>query len=190
MFGSSGIDPGGFDPTVEDDDEGLEVRFLADLATVYRPAYACALSVVGNRDDADDIMQEACIVLWQKYPEYEQGTDFRRWACSVTFHVAKAYARKHRKYSFGFSDLALEKIQQVRTGGAELFDLRREVLRDCMLKLPERERTFLAECYGSPLSQVGFARSKGLSVETIYTRLKRIRKKLIDCIGRTLGDGV
>lgn len=171
------------------EDPSRETEFLRDLSSAYRDAYASALAIVGNRADADDVMQEVCIVLWQKYEEFERGTDFRKWACSIAFHVARAFARKQRRRTYGLSDLALAKIEQVRTGGAELFELRRELLRECVGKLPARDQQFLGDCYGSAQSYAAFARSQGKSIETIYTRLKRIRHKLINCISRTLGKG-
>jgi len=168
-------------------DSPRETGFLRDLSSAYREAYASAFAIVGNRADADDVMQEVCIVLWQKYEDFEQGTDFRKWACSIAFHVARAYVRRQRRRSSGLSDLALARIEQIRTGGAELFDLRREVLRECVGKLSARDQQFLQDCYGSSQSQAAFARSQKKSVETIYTRLKRIRHKLITCVNRTLG---
>jgi len=171
------------------EDSSRETEFLRDLAGAYRHAYASALAIVGNRADADDVIQEVCIVLWKKYDEFERGTDFRKWACSVAFHVARAFVRKHRKQSLSLSEQALARIEQIRGGGSELFELRREVLHDCLEKLSERDQQFLCDCYGSPISQVEFARSQGLSVETVYTRIKRIRTRLIDCVNRTLGRG-
>lgn len=168
-------------------DPSREPAFLRDLSNAYRDAYASALSIVGNRPDADDVMQEVCIVLWQKYDEFEQGTDFRKWACSIAFNVAKSYSRKMRKQASGLTELALSRIEQIRTASAELLELRREVLRECVQKLNATDRTLLSEYYGRPVSQVEFARSQGKPVDTIYTRLKRIRRKLNACISRTMG---
>jgi len=175
--------------TEELDDSSRGADFLRDLSSVYRDAYSRALAIVGNRADADDVMQEVCIVLWQKYDEFEQDRDFRKWACGICFYVAKAFMRKRRRQSFGLSDRSLAKIEQIRAGGAELFELRRELLHECLDKLGERDQQFLEDCYGSSLSQVEFARSQGMSVETVYTRLKRLRRKLIECINRNLGKG-
>lgn len=170
---------------LDDSDRGAD--FLRDLSSAYQDAYGSSLAIVGNRADADDVMQEVCIVLWQKYDEFEQGRDFRKWARGIAFHVAKAYARKKRRYAYGLSDRALTRIEQLRTAGMELFEIRRELLRECLNKLSDRDQQFLEDCYDGPLSQVEFARSQGISVETIYTRLKRLRRRLIDCINRTLG---
>lgn len=159
------------------------------LASVYAEAYAAALVIVGNRTDADDVIQEVCVVLWQKFDEFEPGTNFRKWACSIAFHVAKNFVRKQRRRAFGLSDYALSRIEQVRSGAAELFELREDLLRDCVAKLSEQDRKFLDECYSSSRSIAAIARSQRTRVDTVYTRLKRLRRKLTDCIHRTLGKG-
>ncbi|SFI86899.1 sigma-70 family RNA polymerase sigma factor [Planctomicrobium piriforme] len=171
-------------------DSSREAEFLRQLAATYRDLYASALSIVGNRDDADDAIQEVCVVLWQKYDEFEPGTNFRKWACAVAFNVAKAYARKQRRRrGYGLSDQSLAKIAQLRTAGSELFELRREVLRDCVGKLAERDREFLGEHYHGSSSLAEQARVQGSSVEALYARLKRIRRLLTECIHRSLGKG-
>jgi len=171
-----------------------ESDFLRQLALSYHELYATGLTIVGNRDDADDVIQEVCVVLWQKYDEFEEGTNFRKWAYVVTGHVAKAIARKRRRQrGFGLSDYAMAKVAQVKTGGNEFFELQCEVLRECMGKLPEEDREFLSDCYRHSSSLTKYAREIGRSVETIYTKLKRLRKRLrkrlTECVARGLGKG-
>jgi len=179
-----------FDPEVDDlNDPERQARFLRNLASVYSDAYAAALAIVGNRNDAEDVIQEVCVVLWEKFGEFEPGTSFRKWACSISYLVAKNFVRKKRRRSFGMSDYAMSRIEQVRTGTPELMELRSELLVECVEKLSERDREFLDRCYCGGHSIAEIARSQQAKVETIYTRLKRLRKRLSDCMNRTLGKG-
>ncbi|WP_437228924.1 sigma-70 family RNA polymerase sigma factor [Planctomicrobium sp. SH661] len=171
-------------------DSSRESDFLRQLALAYHEIYATGLTIVGNRDDADDVIQEVCVVLWQRYDEFDPDTNFRKWAYTVTFNVAKAYARKRRRNrGFGLSDYALMKVAQMKTGGSELFELQCEVLRECMEKLPDQDREFLSSCYRNSVSLTAYARELGRSVETIYTKLKRLRRRLSECVARSLGKG-
>lgn len=169
-----------------------EGDFLRLLATSYHDLYSLSLAIVGKRIDADDVIQEVCVVLWQKYDEFEPGTNFRKWACSVAFHVAKAYARKERRRrgrGTGLSDEALTKITQFRSAGSELFELRREMLRECVGKLSVKDRRLLSECYQAPTSLVDYAQRHGRTVSAIYSKLKRIRRALTECVHRHLSRG-
>ncbi|HWL08380.1 MAG TPA: sigma-70 family RNA polymerase sigma factor [Planctomicrobium sp.] len=178
------------EPTDTEHETSQEAEFLRLLATSYRDLYASALSIVGNRNDVEDVIQEVCVVLWKKYDEFEQGTNFRKWACAIAFNVAKAYARKQRRaQGAGLSEEALLRITQMRTAGTELFELRREVLRNCVGKLPEKDRRFLAECYRPSISLIEFAQRQERTVSAVYSKLKRIRKAIADCVHKQLGKG-
>lgn len=172
-----------------EDDPARQAEFLRRLAGVYSEAYACALAIVGNRTDADDVIQEACVVMWEKFDEFEEGTNFQKWACSIAFFVAKNFVRKQRRRSFGLGDYALSRIEQVRSGEGELLELRQELLRDCVAKLSARDRQFLDDCYGGYKTIADVARAQKTNVETVYTRLKRLRARLTECLQRTLGRG-
>jgi len=171
------------------DDPARQAEFLRRLAADYNEVYAAGLVIVGNRSDADDVIQEVCVVLWQKYAGAQPILNFRKWACTVAFHVAKNHVRKQRRWALGLSDYAMSRIEQVQSGGSELFELRRELLDSCIEKLSERDQRFLDQCYRGSHSFTDLARLQRTSVETIYTRLKRVRKRLADCVQRTLGKG-
>jgi len=167
-----------------------ETDFLRQLQSAYHELYATGLAIVGNRSDADDIIQETCVVLWEKFDEFEPGTHFKKWASAVVRNVAKRFAQKRRRQNgFGLSDLTLQRIAQGKTGGNELFELQCEILRECLGKLPEADREFLFDCYRHSSTLTTYAREQGRSVETIYTKLKRLRKRLGDCLARGLGRG-
>jgi len=169
-------------------DSARESEFLRLLEATYHDLYTTGLTIVGNRHDADDVMQEICVILWQKFDEFEEGTSFKKWASTVAFNVAKAFARKQRRRKgFGLSDYALMKVAQVKTSGSELFELQCEVLRECLGKLPERDRGFIAACYRNSTSLTEYAREARMSVETIYSKLKRLRRRLGECAARQLG---
>jgi len=170
------------------DDTSRESEFLRGLAGAYDDIYISVLSIVCNRVDADDVIQEVCVILWQKFDEFEAGTNFRKWACAFAFNVAKAFVRKQRRRGgLGLSDHALMKISRLQTAGNELFELRLEVLQDCMAKLQSKDRQFLMTCYSSQTSLVEYARTCRTPITTVYTRLRRLRKQLVECVNRTLG---
>lgn len=168
----------------EMNDASEQAEFLRSLASVYNDVYAAALVIVGNRSDADDVIQETCVVLWQKYEDAQPILNFRKWACTVAYLVAKNHMRKQRRRREGLSDYVLSRIERVQTGAEELFELRRDLLESCLERLSERDRKFLEECYGGSSSLAELARSRQTPIETFYTRLKRLRKRLSDCIDR------
>jgi hypothetical protein len=52
-------------------------EFVA-LITQHQPAlYAFVLSLLGNRTDTDEVVQETNLVLWRKFDQFHAGSDFR-----------------------------------------------------------------------------------------------------------------
>jgi len=169
------------------EDSSREAEFLRRLVGSYRDLYIYVLSIVGNRTDADDVTQEVCAVLWEKFDEFDPDRNFRKWASGFAFNVAKSFMRQQRRRrGFGLSDEILARIAFVQTAGTELFELRRERLHDCLTKLGKRDSRFLMDCYGNRTTLVRYARSHGIPVASVYTRLKRLRKNLVECVHRSL----
>jgi RNA polymerase sigma-70 factor (ECF subfamily) len=167
-----------------------DAEFLRNLAATYRDLYACAVSIVGDRNDAEDVIQEVCVVLWEKYEEFEPGTNFRKWAMTVTFNCARSFARKRRRQrGTGFGEEAISRIVLMRTAASELLELRRELIRDCIDKMSSSDRHFLSDCYRSSTSLVELAARKGKTVSSVYSKLKRLKRSLVECVQRHLERG-
>lgn len=167
-----------------------EAEFLRQLARSYRELYALATAVVGNRDDADDVIQEVCLVLWEKREKFEEIVNFRKWACTVAFNVARAYARKQRRRrGAGLDDQTLNRVVKIRLASCELLELRREVLRSCLDKLPAPDWDFLMDCYHNSTSLAELASQQGRTASMVYSKLKRLRRVLMNCVQRHLERG-
>ena len=55
------------------------------LFLAHQPAlYAFVLANGIAPADADDVIQNVAVVLWQRYAEFRPGSDFRAWAYAVT----------------------------------------------------------------------------------------------------------
>jgi len=57
--------------------------------------YRTALAVVGNNADAEDIIQEVFVKLFQKRPKFESSDHETAWLIRVTVNLCKNYLRSH-----------------------------------------------------------------------------------------------
>ena len=55
----------------------LHRRFLQLFTTHEESVRAFVRRLVPARADADDVMQEVCVVLWEKFGTFHEGADFR-----------------------------------------------------------------------------------------------------------------
>lgn len=179
-----------YEPASALDESSQEAEFLRQLAKNYRELYALATVIVGSHDDVDDVIQEVCVVLWENREKFPEIADFRKWARTITSNIARTCARKQRRRrGGGLDDQTLACVIQMRLASSELLELRREVLQSCLNKLPASDRGFLMDCYRTPTSLTELAVRKGRTVSMIYSKLKRLRRLLVNCVQRHFERG-
>jgi len=169
---------------------GAGSEFVRLLSGAYPRVYRLIVSLVGNLHDADDVLQDVCVVLWEKFAQYDPHGSFGHWASGIAVNVCRNFLRKkQRRYATGLHDEIVSQVSHVHHGTSELLELRRETLRNCLGKLTEQEHELLQHVYGNRDAVVDLARDAGHSPGRMYGRLFRIRKKLLDCINKTLRAG-
>ena len=147
-----------------------EAQGLVDLIPRLR-RYARAL--VGERAAADDLVQDTLERAWSKLHLYRRGTDLRAWLFTVmhNVHVNKLRAaRPTDPLDDGMPELA----QRAPQGDALLVrDLDRAVAR-----LPADQRAVLLLVTLEEMSYEEVARTLGIPIGTVMSRLSRAREKL------------
>ena len=48
--------------------------------------YGYLMALTGNPNDADDVFQEVCVVMWQQHEKFELGTNFVSWLSVIAYH--------------------------------------------------------------------------------------------------------
>ena len=70
-------------------------QFVRNLTDCQPRLYAFILSLLPNRDDASDVLQDTNLVIWRRSAEFTDGTNFVAWAY------------KDQEVRFGIADSAL-----------------------------------------------------------------------------------
>src|SRR3954454_14146141 len=61
-------------------------------------------SLVRNLDDADDLFQQTCLVLWNKFDQFDPSKSFAAWACGVARFEVSNFLRSRGRQRLYFSD--------------------------------------------------------------------------------------
>jgi RNA polymerase sigma-70 factor, ECF subfamily len=85
-------------------DHDQETRFSSLLRQHYRRLFAYVYAIVRSYPDAEDVLQQASLVLWEKFDDYQPETDFFNWACRVARLEAMRLLRQQRRYRAHFSE--------------------------------------------------------------------------------------
>jgi RNA polymerase sigma-70 factor (ECF subfamily) len=147
-----------------------EAKRLVDLIPRLR-RYARAL--VGDRTTADDLVQDTLERAWAKLHLYRRGTDLRAWLFTVMHNVHVNRIRATRAVDPLEDDMP-ELAQPPREPDALLVrDLDRAIGR-----LPADQRAVLLLVTLEEMSYEEVARTLGIPIGTVMSRLSRAREKL------------
>jgi RNA polymerase sigma-70 factor, ECF subfamily len=141
-------------------------------------------SLLLHRTDAEDVFQETCLVLWQKFDEFEPGSNFLAWALRVADFKAMNFRDIQSRRAVFTDDLRTALMTEIASRGSGNDDTALEMLSDCTDKLSQEDQRLLKLCYaeGIPIRQL--ANAMGRPPKGIQKSLYRIRTRLLECIRR------
>jgi RNA polymerase sigma-70 factor, ECF subfamily len=156
-----------------------------------RRLYAYILTLLPNRADADDVLQEASLVMWDKFDDEHPPDDFAAWGCRIAYFKVLDFCKKRHRSRVVFSQPLLERLAETAAEKAATLQLdeRRDALAGCIEKLSPRDRDLLGRRFADGATVQSTAAQVGRSAEAVYKALAKIRQALFDCVTRTLTAG-
>src|SRR3954466_3447292 len=122
-------------------------RLMALMTRHQRQVFSYIYALVPNRYDAEDLLQEASLVICEKFDEFQEGTDFVAWACQIAYWRVRYARQKFARSKVVFNQDVLDAVAHTADNmQAELTD-RHQALRDCLQKLNVRDRELLLHRY-------------------------------------------
>lgn len=165
-------------------------HFISLFVQHERRVYAYIVSLLPDLVEAEDILQETSLVLWQKFSEYEPGSNFLAWACAIARHKTLQHMAKKKGLEVIFSDDVIEVIAKQAAIESTTLDRRHRALAQCMEKLSERDRDLVQRRYADGATVQGVSQQVNRSVDALYKALSRIHESLFNCVRLTLNREV
>ena len=165
------------------------VRFLRSFTASEGAIRAYVRRMVPTRGDADDVMQETSVVLWEKFDTLREDGDFRTWAFGVARYEVLAWLRDRGRDRLVLNEAVVERLADEAEEIEPRLERQREALEGCLEKVAPDQRSLLMQAYGEESRIREVAQSSGRTVPGFYQWLHRMRKLLHDCIRRELGKG-
>lgn len=155
--------------------EGDERAFGLLAKSASSRMWAVCLSITGNRQDAEDAMQNALTAAWQNLHRFDGKAKFSTWAYRIASNAALQIVRKRREIpdeDAGKDVVAAGSAVDEQVTAAL-------VVKDALAQLPDefREVIVLRE-YGG-LSYQEIAEQQGIPIQTVKSRINRARGKLL-----------
>ena len=163
-------------------------RFLRSF-TGHEPAIrAFVRRILPTRADADDVMQEVSVVLWEKFAQFRDGADFKAWAFGVARFEVLAWLRDKGRDRLVLDEKVAALLADEAVDDEPRLHRHRVALEACMEKIAPAQRELLMQAY-HPESQIqDIAENSGRTVGGFYQWLHRMRQMLLDCIRRALAE--
>ena len=89
-------------------------QFMALYSSHQRRLYLYAITLLPDSIDAEDVLQEANLVLWRKFGGFEPDTDFLAWACRVAFFEVQNFRRTAGRDRLMFNNDLVEQLAEER----------------------------------------------------------------------------
>lgn len=161
-----------------------------------RYVFGVALKVLGDREQAAEVAQEAYAQVWQQAEGFDPARGSAlTWLAMITRSRALDRTKSETSY-----EEALEELGQVPPSApsrdpsrnpeeAAVLSERRELLREALSELPAEQRTTLELAFFRGMSQRELARQTGTPLGTVKSRMRSAMSKLEDRLGPVLQGG-
>ncbi len=161
--------------------------YVAKIAHAQPRLLAFLRTLLPRAADAEDVLQETNLVLWQKREEYDEDREFGPWARRIAYFQTLAFLKKRtRAREAHFSDEMLERLVHESEERADALEDRLRALRTCLTKMSDEDRDLVNARYVSGGSVKIIAGEFDRSADALSMHLYRLRKKLAECINKTL----
>ncbi|PHR86187.1 MAG: RNA polymerase subunit sigma-70 [Blastopirellula sp.] len=165
-----------------------QLQFVQLLTTHQGRLYAYVLSLVGDPEQARDVMQETNAVLWQKSESFEIGTNFAAWMMKTAYYQVMSHRQKISREKLVFDDELTAELAQAANDQNEMIEEKQDMLRDCLAELNDRHRELIRARYQDGFDLSAIAEKMNRQTNAIKQALFRARANLIDCVSQKVQE--
>lgn len=146
-----------------------------------RAAYSLAYRIMGERQAAEDLVQESFLKVWRSSGGYraERGS-VRTWILSIVHHrgIDLLRALSSRQRTKDRFEATAEKVQPSEAFGEVWKNTQRDQVRDALRTLPDEQVKILELAYFSGYTHVEIAEMLDLPLGTVKGRMRLGLKKV------------
>ncbi|MEO6078435.1 MAG: RNA polymerase sigma factor [Steroidobacteraceae bacterium] len=162
-------------------DPALEREFEARLHDSSPLAFRVALSVLKQREDAEDVAQEAFLRAHRSFSAIRDRDRFRAWLVRTTFRLALDRMRGEKRRTRREDAVAMDAPLEVASTEVDAMQVEvRTRVAEAVAALPEKLRLVMVLVAIEEQDLISVARLLELPEGTVKSRLHRARKELAE----------
>ncbi len=161
-----------------------EETLVKNLLQYKRTLEGMLFAMVGDAAVAEDLFQEMAVLMTRKREQADETCKFVAWGRQIAVNLVRDWRKKLARGKVQtLDDDILEAVAGAFEASAEsAWDARREALRLCSDKLPEKDRLLLQRRYEESVPVEQLAAELSVSRGALDTSLYRLRRALHDCV--------
>jgi len=167
------------------DPVAAQQRFLSLFLRSEREVFRYVAALVPNVADAEDIVQQTALALWEKFDAYDPAQPFTPWACRFALNKARQWIERHQRWRALLDGDLAEELARRREELRPDLEIRLRRLEGCLDRLPKEQRSLVEGYYYHRQEIDDLASQSGRSVAAAYKSLQRIRHTLQACMEKT-----
>lgn len=157
---------------VPDDFESVALPHMNDL-------FRTALRSVGNRTEAEDLVQETYYQAWKSFHRFQAGTNCRAWLFKILFHVINHHRRRWYNSAPRVESAEGQDFEDILVYEPPIpEDLHDEDILSALEQIREQYRQVVILADVQEFAYKEIAEILDIPVGTVMSRLSRGRKQL------------
>ena len=155
---------------------GGDVEAFAPIVNRYRDRYArYATRVLGNSDDAEDVLQSAFIRAYRNLAGCRNPERLHTWLFQIVVNECFTFGmrRNRRDNRMVHDDAVLQQLPAASSSGKAADEIDAEALQRALLKLPDDQREAFVLKHVEELEYEEMAEVTGAGVSALKMRVKR-----------------
>lgn len=149
-----------------------------------KPVFNTILRLVTDFAQAQDLLQEAFIALYQEIIKGRQIEHFGNFSRRVAANKAISFLRQNKR-TLVFEDCR-ENVVEEEAEDEDLFEMKVEGIKKAIDSLPEGFRTIVNLYVMDGLPQIEIAELLGISHATVRTQYHRAKKKILSLVQKEI----
>lgn len=148
-------------------------------------AFNLALRICGNREEAEEIAQDAFIKAFRSLKDFKKKSRFSTWMYRIVYNTAVTIVRGRKQGILSLEEFPADAIDFLGFNSTEedaVEDYRNSLISFALLKISEEERGLITLYYYNELGIEEISEITGISRSNIKVKLFRARKKMIEII--------
>src|SRR4051812_15710293 len=122
-------------------------RFLSLFLRSEKEIFRYVAALVPNTADAEDIVQQAALALWEKFDAYDPALPFTPWACRFALNKAKQWIERRQRWQALLERGVADELARRREELRPELEVRLRHLETCVGNLPADQRSLVEGYY-------------------------------------------